>query len=313
MWSTVSVVDLIVWGWFLQVLEYGEKLLQSKLAADVAKEAAAILADLRSPQSCWEKYLKTDKVADQAQIQEDDFDSEELKVELGNMAEVKEKFPKHVGLLFDFLLEVVSFKYYSDCQDLAAGGSPDVFKALQDLGQADSSTKVPELVKQLHLLTSQFDGHAKSVTASSSAPTPSLLRQLAGSHGQADADGERERLWKVVQQERRRYVSFGVPKKWDKEGLLNCFRGSGKVFAHSGVLNTSHRLFCAAADLWREEGEEPWLNPTVPPEKSWREVTAFINSCTGPTDFAMAFDGRMRDVRVWHVAWQDSFHSACCF
>lgn len=117
-------------------------------------------------------------------------------------------------------------------------------------------------MKHLHVITTQFDGHSKSVAASSSAPVPSILSQLAASSGQVDADAERERQWKLVQQERMRFVSFGVPKTWNKEGLMNCFRNSGKVFGHSGVLNASHRLFSAAADLFQEEGDDPWSAPT---------------------------------------------------
>ena len=177
-----------------------------------------------------------------------------------------------------------------------------MLKALQELGQADSGAKVPELVKQLHLITTQFDGHSKSVSASSSAPVPSILSQLAASSGQVDADAERERQWKTVQQERRRFVSFGVPKAWNKDGLMNCYRNSGKVFSFSGVLNTSHRLFSGAADLLKEEGDEPWSAPTPPTEKTWKEVTGFLTACSGQTDFAMAFDGRMRDVRRWNAA-----------
>lgn len=128
------------------MLEYADKLLQSKLAPDLTRDAAKILEELYTPQTCWEKYVHTEKASEQTLIQEDDLDElDTINVNLGNMAEAKDKFPKHVGQLFELLLEVVSFKYFSDCQDLCANGAPNLLKALQDLGQAESGTKTAEL------------------------------------------------------------------------------------------------------------------------------------------------------------------------
>ena len=190
-------------------------------------------------------------------------------------------------------MELVSGKHYSDCQELAsqAGG---LIKALQDTEQD------LEFLKQLRLVTELVGGsQSKSVTASTAAPTPSLLTQLT-STGQvnAEADAERERHWKIVQSERRKFVSFGLPKSWTKESLLSSFRACGKVFSFAGQLNTSHRLLCASADLMTEQGDEPWVAPSVPPAPLWKEVLAFMtSSATGAADFVMAFDGRMREVR----------------
>ena len=59
-------------------------------------------------------------------------------------------------------------------------------KALQqseDQALVDSKEyKMPELVKQIRLITQQFDGNSKSVAVSTSAPAPSLLNSLT-SHG----------------------------------------------------------------------------------------------------------------------------------
>ena len=47
-----------------------------------------------------------------------------------------------------------------------------------------------------------------------------------------------------------------------------------------------------------EQGDEPWVAPSVPPAPLWKEVLAFMtSSATGAADFVMAFDGRMREVR----------------
>lgn len=72
----------------------------------------------------------------------------------------------------------------------------------------------------------------------------------------------------MIQSERRRLVSFGIPKIWSKDGLLASFRASGKVFAQSGQLNSNHRLLCAFADLFVEQGYEPWATPSVPERDS---------------------------------------------
>jgi hypothetical protein len=150
-----------------------------------------------------------------------------------------------------------------------------------------------------------FDGHSKSISPSNAAPAPSLLTVLTA-EGKLDheADAERDRHWKMIQSERRRFVSFGIPKSWSKESLLASFRASGKVFAHSGQLNSNHRLICASADLLFEHGDEPWATPSVPPPNLWKEILAFMgSSATGPADFVMAFDGRMREMRRLSAAW----------
>jgi hypothetical protein len=271
-----------------QVFEYAEKLL-SKLPEPELQKAKAVLEDLLSPLRCWEKFLQPDEkaLADTGFLHEDDLEEEgacAVVVPSGPLAAIKEIFNKATGQLFDLVLELVSGKHYSDCQELAsqAGG---LIKALQDIEQD------LEFLRQLRLVTELVDGsQSKSVTASTAAPAPSLLTQLT-STGQvnAEADAERERHWKIVQSERRKIVSFGVPK--------SC-RACGKVFSYAGQLNTSHRLLCASADLMTEQGDEPWVAPSVPPAQLWKEVLAFMtSSATGAADFVMAFDGRMREVR----------------
>ncbi|CAL1152351.1 unnamed protein product, partial [Cladocopium goreaui] len=279
----------------LQVFEYAEKLL-SKLPEPELQKAKAVLEDLLSPLRCWEKFLQPDEkaLADTGFLHEDDLEEEgacAVVVPSGPLAAIKEIFNKATGQLFDLVLELVSGKHYSDCQELAsqAGG---LIKALQDTEQD------LEFLKQLRLVTELVGGsQSKSVTASTAAPTPSLLMQLT-STGQvnAEADAERERHWKIVQSERRKFVSFGLPKSWTKESLLSSFRACGKVFSFAGQLNTSHRLLCASADLMTEQGDEPWVAPSVPPAPLWKEVLAFMtSSATGAADFVMAFDGRMRE------------------
>ena len=293
---------LFWWRVPCQAFEYAEKLL-SKLSEPEQTKAVGVLTDLLTPGCCWNKFLKPDEktVDENASFNEDDLEADNaIVVPAGPLAAVKESFNKATGMLFDLLLNLMSGALFSDCQALAsqAGG---LVKALQEEAQADEL----DFVKQVRLVTEMFEGHSKSVAASSTAPVPSLLSQLT-SGGQVDteADADRERTWKAVQAERRKFVSFGVPKTWSKDGLLQAFRASGKVHGHSGSLNSSHRLICASADLITEHGEEPWSNASVPPLPLWKEIIAFMNmSASGPADFLMAFDGRMREVRRVNAAW----------
>eukprot|EP00435_Cladocopium_sp_Y103_P012187 s3826_g3.t1 len=273
------------------VFEYAEKLV-TKLPEPEIQKAKAVLEDLLSPLRCWEKFLEPDEksLVDTGFLHEDDLEEEgacAVVVPSGPLPAMKENFTKATGQLFDLLLEVISGKHFSDCQELAsqAGG---LIKALQD------TENDLEFLKQLRLVTELIDGgQSKSVTASAAAPAPSLLTQLTAT-GQvnAEADAERERHWKTVQSERRKFASFGVPKNWTKESLLSSFRACGKIL-YVGQLNTGHRLLCASADLMHEQGDEPWAMPSVPPAPVWKEVVAFMNgSATGPADFLMAFDGR---------------------
>lgn len=293
------------------MFEYAEKLI-AKLPEPELSKATVALEDLLWPHRCWEKFLRPDEKAQVESVfcQEEDFDYEcSAVVPTGAMALVKENFNKATGLLLDILLNIVSGKYFSDCQELAAQ-SGGMIKALQKMGSQEDF----ELLKGLKIVTDMFDGQSKSISLSNAAPAPSLLTQLTA-QGKLDheADAERDRHWKTVQSERRKFVSFGVPKTWSKDALLASFRACGKIFSHSGQLNSNHRLFCASADLLVEQGEEPWATPSVPPVQLWKEILAFMSSsATGPADFVMAFDGRMREMRRVTAAWLGDLLSSGC-
>lgn len=283
-----------------QAFAYAEKLVAKLPEAD-AQKAGAVLRDLLNPTQCWAKFLQPQNEGSSAAgFHEDDENLDEeqaVVVPAGPLCTVKEGFNKATGQLFDLLLELMSGKYYSDCQSLA-GQSITLVKALADLNDSDSDEV--ELLKQLHVLTGMFEGHtSKSVSASGAIPAPSLLTQLsANSQLNSDHDHERERAWKLVQSERRKLATFSAPKTWSKDSLLTSFRACGKVFGHNGVLNSSHRLFVASADLIIEQGDEPWLTSSMPPAGLWKEVLGFAAaSATGASDFVIAFDGRMREIR----------------
>ena len=286
---------------------YAEKL-AVKLPETENQKLLAHMKTLLCPRDCWVKFLKPAQQTEALVPHEtDDEDDANLEVPSGPLAEVKEGFNRATGLLLDLLVQLMSFRYMSDLQDIASScGS--LVKALQqaeDQALVDSKEyKMPELVKQIRLITQQFDGNSKSVAVSASAPAPSLLNSLT-SHGTdvPDADGERERHWKTVQGERKRFVSFSVPKTWTSDGLGGAFRSAGKVFNHSGTLNSSHRLIVASADLLHEEGDEPWLSLQSPASNLWKDIVTFCSSASGNTDFVMLFDGRMRQIRRTNESW----------
>ena len=294
-----------------EVFEYVEKLL-ARLPESDSDKAAKVLEDILDPAKCWEKFLKPDDKSSLPDcFQEEDLDDDEdvVVVPAGPMASVKEGFNKATGMLFDLLLEVISGKHFADCQELAK--EPLIVAKLLSEMEGGKAEDAVELLKQLHLITTMFDGAAtKSVSGNTAVPAPSLLTQLSA---EGEIDGERERAWKAVQAERRKLVSFSVPKTWTKDALLASFRGCGKVFQHNGILNTSHRLFIASADLITEQGEEPWINPTPPPNQLWQEIVGgFLSpAATGSADFLIAFDGRMREIRRLNDT--RCFYSGCLF
>lgn len=125
-----------------------------------------------------------------------------------------------------------------------------------------------------------------------SLPAPSLIQTL-GSDSLKDEEAEaRNRVWKQVQNERKKYVSFSCPKSYGKDNLVAALKASGKVYAFSGQLNVSHRLFYGSAELLEEEGIEPWMNSTEPKKDRLKGICD-MGSITGTTDFCL----RMRSIR----------------
>ena len=304
-WSSFAVDR-----WTSEVFDYAAKLVAKLPQTDKVK-LEKIMADLRCPVRCWELFLH-EADADQAPIGEDDLDMEPDEaprpVPQSKIGAVKEGFNRAIGMLLDLLLELVSGKYYKDCCTLASGDD-GLAKALTVAQSAEEAEKDEaascSLINQLKIIVDKFDNSTKSVGASSAAPAPSLLQSLARvSEGETPDDtAERERQWKLVQAERRKFVSFGIPAKVSKDGLLHALRNSGKVFTHKGTLNSSHRLICASADLMAEDGTEPWAQQTSPADGTWKEICAFANALSGPEDFVILFDGRMRNIRRLNESW----------
>eukprot|EP00435_Cladocopium_sp_Y103_P068444 s259_g31.t1 len=292
-----------------EVFDYARKL-AAKLPQADANKLNPVLETMVDPDKCWNQFLKPEEKDKVALVNEDDNgEDSDIEVPMGKIGELKEQFNKATGMLLDFLARVMSFKFLSDCKDLA-GASGGLTKALQvaeDMAvEGTSDVVVTALVKEIRVITQMFDGHAKTISAipGCAAPAPALLVQLTGDAETAEDEGERQRQWKGVQSERKRFVTLSVPKSWDQNGLQTAFRAATKVFSFNGNLNASHRMIIASADLFDQEVEQPWQGPAKPNVAEWSEVLAFASSMSGPCDFVFVFDGRSRDIRRLSVSGQ---------
>ena len=217
------------------------------------------------------------------------------------LAVVKEKFNRAAGMLLDFLVEVMCGRHLQDCRQVAQSNEP-LSKLLQETGTDDG--KEIDFVVQLREIVKAFDNSTKSVSSkTTSAPAPSLMATLQG-QPMEEVQQDRERVWRLVQAERRKYVTLSVVKAYKTDAIMACFRASGKVYSHNGTLNSSHRLVCASADLVTENTPDPWLSASKPDTASWKSICEFCASCSGSTDFVILFDGRMREIRRANASWR---------
>lgn len=296
-----------------------ESLLQ-QLGEPEQTKSLAMIKSILNPLQCWQLYLLPDTstgTSTTAVMQdgdEDAFEAEENSMESGNcnaaLSKAKAEVNRATGNLYDFLVDVMSCKYLDDLREIAKG-TEAIPKLLQQhmtaqSNPAESKEQSPvvscDFVKKFAVVVKAFEHNSKSFAADSAVPAPSILTTLNKDQTSDDLKGERERVWKLVQAERRKYINFSVVKAMSTEALRTLFTSSGKVFNHSGSLNSSHRLVCASADLMVEDVKEPWLHYSKPEEKSWKSIQEFCTTTHGNSDFAMIFDGRMREVRRWNVA-----------
>ena len=287
-----------------EVFEFISPLLDKLPEAD-GKKCAETIQKLHNPLTCWQTFLET--ACEQDAVQEDDDTKKEdaAKDEAANpdispLDSIKANFNKATGSLLELLLGLMRGKNLEDCKTISKAGDAISKVVLSASGSAGSKTnsesEQTELVKELCVILQSFETSGKSVSLSSSAPAATLISTLTSGPSSGDDDAAREKAWKQVQSERRKYVTFSTPKTLTKDGIQNAFRGCGKVSQHSGHLNSSHRLFVASADLMTESTKEPWLEAAFS-ESSWRDVADFCASTSGPTDFVVLFDGRMRQPR----------------
>jgi len=290
-----------------QVFDFVGKVTDKLPEAEKAK-LGPLLSEIADPAKCWEIYLNVKNAAADVEaekaIQEDEEDVQDDVVESsGKLGEVKANFNRPTGMLLDLLVRLMAGKFYQDCRLLASDGNSFLKAMPKTLNSEGEEQDDPcGLVKEMRLIVEHFDGSNKSVTLSGTAPMPSLLSQVSSQPGDDNQEIalERERQWKSIQAERRKYISFSAVRTWQKESILTAFRTCGKVYGHAGTLNSSHRLVVGSADLFKEEGDTPWSVHTKPGD-AWKGVCDFASSVSGACDFTMLFDGRIREARRQHV------------
>ena len=257
-----------------------------------------------NPLKCWKDYLAPSAEsasAQQAEADDEAYGADDCGPCESALAVVKEKFNRAAGVLLDFLVEVMCGRHLEDCKQVAQGSEP-LSKLLQENGTEGG--KEIDFVVQLREVVRAFDNSAKNVSSkTTSAPAPSLIATLQG-QPMEDVQADQERVWRLVQAERRKFVTLGVVKAYKNEAITASFRSSGKVYSHSGTLNSSHRLLCASADLMTENVPEPWLSASKPDTSSWKAICEFSASSNGATDFVVLFDGRMREIRRANASWR---------
>ena len=263
------------------------------------------LAKIKQPMTCWTEFLE----GNEQSAADDEPEEPEEEVQLTAMETLRSQFSKPMGALLDLCLDLVRGRYLEACRDLSMQ-QEKLGKLISQEANPSKSGEEPtamskELKGMIHILVIVVQGFdttmGKSVSLSTSLPAPSLINSLGNSSPTDEEAEARSRIWKQVQAERKKFATFSVPKAWSKDGLLACFRQSGKVYTHTGQLNSNHRLILASADILVENGTEPWLVQSVPENAKWKEILDFLSSMNGATDFCLAFDGRMREIRRLHV------------
>lgn len=234
-----------------------------------AQSCAALIEDsIFNPMKCWETFLKpSSEVAArdaEDEAHESDDDAGGALTNQSALVTVKEKYNRATGCLLDLLMELMSGQHGEDLREISQCGEP-LSKMLQPGGkesaeEASQGASISLVVKLCEAVKA-FDTNTKSVSVTATAPAPSLISTLNQGQSVEELTAERERVWKLVQNERRKYATFSVPKTWKPEGLLSSFRSCGKVFGHAGTLNSrfAAQRICSAS----QEPNHGWHSPNL--------------------------------------------------
>ena len=283
--------------------------LVQKLSEPEAAKCKTVFEQIMSPMACWENFLKVYSEAG-GEVAVAETEAPETAVpEQSALDKVKADFNKATGSLLELLVDLMQGKYLDDCRELAKDDNAKISEIVSQAAQASQASqssqndKACDLAKALCTVVQGFDvNHSKSISLASACPAPSLISTMNDGEGGEALKAKREEIWKQVQSQRRQFVTFSVPKSFStKDHLSAAFRASGKVHSHSGQLNHSHRLIVASADLITEADTDPWLHTTMPDKSTWKTMAEFCSGTLGPTDFALIFDGRMREARRLNV------------
>ena len=257
---------------------------------------------LRNPTQCWAEFLKPQLESQSDEGVQGEDDPDPVDIPESALDSLKSGFNKATGALLDFIFDLMRGSYLQACIDLSSSSEklPELVALESQGGNApdppDLSKDLKKLIQHIVLVVQNFDTNVKSVSGSS-LPAPPLIQTLGADNLKDEEAEARNRVWKQVQSERKKYVTFSSPKGYGKDNLIAALKASGKVYTFSGQLNSNHRLFCGSADLLQEGGNEPWMNSTEPKADIWKGICDFMGSMTGSTDFCILFDGRMRSIR----------------
>ena len=292
--------------------------LVGKLPELESQKCAKVISEMKNPHTCWSEFFAGETAAsDVVKEEDDDEDAAAGVVEASKLNTLKGEFNKATGSLLELLMDLMRGQFLGDCRKLsqenvklAQAVADAAAPAIPDKDEQPGSSSFG-LVKSLVLVVQSFDTATKSVSLQAPLPMPSLVQSLnPDKSSEADA-ACRERAWKQVQTERRKFVSFSVAK-YSKDALQTAFRNCGKVWAHKGDLNSSHRFIVGSADLLLECAQQPWFSASVPTADAWTCVTDFCMGIVGAADFVFLFDGRMREIRRVHVTWLVPSNTVCC-
>ena len=270
-----------------------------------AQKCADVIDKIRNPLTCWKLLMETtSEVGESEAVPEHEGANAHTDVCQSELEKFKSGFNRATGSLIELLAQLMMGHHLEDCKELAKSEvkiSEAVSQAVRNSHQSQqSSDSVTDLIKTLCTVVQSFESSHKSIVSgtSSSCPAPSLLSTLNAAGENEDTAAKREHVWKQVQAERRKWVTFSIPKSYtSKDHLSSSFRSCGKVFGHTGQLNANHRLIVASADLLSESATEPWIQQSQPDKTAWKAISDFSSSSSGATDFCILFDGRMKEVR----------------
>ena len=221
---------------------------------------------------------------------------------------IKENMCKSGMLFVDLCHGVHAGKFDADFKamcytDRGSEPSQTVQAAIAAAARSESQNyEFLKMTKELVRLMNLAQNRSIAPVEGNSAPALSV-RALARQRSNPEEDGdrtkeERDSTWRQVTSHRKKFATLSALKADMIEGgVTAAFRSCGPVNKFTGIVNESHRLFVASAELWHENKEEPWTQSSPPTPELWTTACKFVSSQTGPVDFGMAFDGRCRATR----------------
>lgn len=268
-----------------------------------------ILPKLANARTVYEHFLK----GQTASIAEDETGVEDgsgaAMPAASALEELKESLNRIGAILTDLLYGLYAGTFDHDLKAIAAT-SASVHSVLQSAADSDSKDnkglggslggKVREVLRLVALATRGIE--ARTDGSAPQTGLRSLIQRLSNPDDQdpdhAAAKEERESVWRQAVAVRKRFATLSVASTTDSmEAFRTAFNSSGSVHKFNGILNESHRLFVASADLIQDHGSEPWQHMCDPPQNTWLNMMQFLNSRDGARDFVLAFDGRSRESR----------------